>query len=198
MIRIDINKGDLVNVERMLDGIKNGAPKVLVRSLNKTLTGVKTDASAEIRAIITAKKSVVDKTFRTVKATVTELSALFESKGKPLPLIDYSVRQVQAGVSVQVKRATARSVIKGAFIATVKSGHKGAFWREWHGEKQPKRKIAYGKLPKIYRLPVKQLYGPRIPDILSNEPVIAVVLKKAGERLHTNIEHELSYELSKL
>lgn len=196
--QIRINPDDLAKVNSMLAGVKNAAPTVMVRSLNKTLTGVRTDASTEIRAIITAKKSAVDETFRIVRATATQMSALFESKGKPLPLIDFGARQTTKGVSVQVKRSSPRAVVERAFIRTTKSGHKGVYWREWHEGRQPKRKIAYARLPKSYRLPMQELFGPRVPDILSNEPVMAAVLKKAGDRLHTNIEHELNYELIKL
>lgn len=195
---IKVNPDDLANVERMLDGVKNAAPVVLVRALNLTLTGVRTDASTEIRAIITAKKSAVDETFRITKATQTQLSALFESEGAPLPLIDFSARQTTKGVSVQVKRTSPRTVVERAFIQTMKSGHKGVFWRTWHGDRKPKRPIAYARMPKTYRLPMTERFGPRVPDILGDEPVMAVVLKKAEDRLHTNIEHELNYELSKL
>jgi hypothetical protein len=37
-----------------------------------------------------------------------------------------------------------------------------------------------------------------VPDILENQPVMSVVLTKAGDRMHKNIERELNYELSKL
>jgi hypothetical protein len=208
MITIQINQADLDRVKTMLRGIDNVAPKVLSRAINDTLAGVKTDASTEIRNIITAKKSAVDGTFRTVKATVTQFSGLFESKGKPLPLIDFSARQTKAGVSVQVKKKNPRTVLTGAFIAAVRTkeqaaagstGHQGVFWRVYRGGvKGPVKKIAYGRLPRKYRLPIKQLFGPRIPDILGDEPVMAVVLKKADDRLHKNMDKELNYELSKL
>lgn len=207
MIEIRINQADVDKIRTMLAGIKDAAPKTMVRALNTTLTGVKTDASAEIRNVITAKKAAVDGTFRIVRATVTQMSGLFESKGKPLPLIDFAARQTKSGVSVQVRKDRPRSVVEGAFIATVRTkaqaaqeitGHKGVFWRQWHGSKSPKKKIAYGKLPKRFRLPIAQLFGPRVPDILSNAPVMANVLAKAEERLHKNMERELNFELSKL
>lgn len=199
MITIALNPNDLAKVNRLLGDMKNAVPKVLVRSLNKTLTGVKTDASTAIRAVINAKKATVDASFRTVNATAAILTAHFESKGKPLPLIEFSARQTQQGVSVQVLKNTPRTVVAGAFIQTIqRSGHKGVFWRVWHGAKQPKRKLAYGKLPAKFRLPIKERFGPRVPDILSNEPVMQTVLTKANERLHTNIEHELNYELMRM
>lgn len=199
-ITIKINPEDLKKVERMLGDIQGMVPKVISRSINDTLSGVKTDASSEIRTVITLKKSTVDATFRTVKANTTHLSGLFESKGSPVPLIEYGARATKTGVSVQVKKGNPRSLIKGAFIATMKSGHTGVFWRQWHQavSKPTNKKIPYGKLPKRYRLPIAQRYGPRVPDILENQPVMSVVLTKAGDRMHKNIERELNYELSKL
>lgn len=199
MMTIQINQDDIAKVKRMMDGVKDGAARVMMRSINKTLTGVKTDASTEVRAVITAKKSAVDATFKTTSATLTQMSGRFESTQKAMPLIDFSTSQTQKGVSVQVRKDRPRKVIPGAFQQTMKSGHKGVFWREYKGEKPAvKKKIAYGALPKRYRLPIKQLYGPRVPEILGNDAVMAPVLVKAGDRLKTNIEHELNYELSKL
>ena len=50
--RIEINKQDLAKVESAMTGIKNGYKKVLVRSLNKTITGVRTDAVREIGKLL--------------------------------------------------------------------------------------------------------------------------------------------------
>lgn len=209
MITIKINAEDMAKVKKMLAGIPGAADRVCMRAINDGLAGMKTDASTEIRAEINLTKSVVDATFKTVKASVTSLSGVFTSTGKPVPLIEYGARQTTKGVSVQVKRGNPRSVIPGTFIAVVRSkqqmdqgieGHKGVFWRVWH-ERQRKpfnRNFPYGKLPKKYRLPIVQRYGPRVPDILSNEPVMAAVLKKADDRMHVNIERQINYELSKL
>lgn len=200
MITIKINAEDMAKVKKALAGIPDAADRVCMRAINDGLAGMKTDASTEIRAEINLTKSVVDATFKTVKASVTSLSGVFTSTGKPVPLIEYGARQTTKGVSVQVKRSNPRSVVVGAFIATMKSGHKGVFWREWHQaiRKPVNRNIPYGKLPKQYRLPIAQRFGPRVPDILSNEPVMTAVLKKADDRMHTNIDRQINYELSKL
>lgn len=209
MITIKINAEDMAKVKKMLAEIPGAADRVCMRAINDGLVGMKTDASAEIRSEIVLKKSAVDATFKTIKASVTSLLGVFSSTGKPVPLIEYGARQTAKGVSVHVKQANPRSVIPGTFIAVVRSkqqmdqgieGHKGVFWRVWH-ERQRKpfnRNFPYGKLPKKYRLPIVQRYGPRVPDILSNEPVMAAVLKKADDRMHANIERQINYELSKL
>lgn len=214
---IKINEADLQRVQDMLGEIKGLPERVAVRALNKTLTGVKTDASAEIRAVITAKKAAVDETFKISKASTGNMKASISSTGKPLALIDYSARQTTKGVSVQVRKDRSRKIVPGAFIATMKSGHTGVFWREWHGNKGKLNKtetaisrsgyvwnsktgrfIPIAALPREYRLKIKERYGPRVPDIMSNEPVMKAILAKAGDRLHNNLTHETDYELSKL
>jgi len=197
---IKIDESDLQRVTDMLGGIKGLPERVTVRALNKTLTGVKTDSSAEIRTVVTAKKAAVDETFKIQKASTGNMTASISSTGKPLALIDYSSWQTKKGVSVQVRKDHTRKIVPGAFIATMKSGHEGVFWREWHGgtKKPVDQKMVYGKLPKKYRLPMKERYGPRVPDIMSNDPVMKNILSKAGDRLHSNLVHETDYEFSKL
>lgn len=205
MIKISIDPIDKAKVRRMFFEMQTTADKVISRSLNKTLTGVKTDASTEIRKELNAKKAAVDETFKMDKATTKKLTASIESTGKPLALIDFvGTRQTTKGVSVLIKKGRSRTIIPRAFIATTEYGHKGVshkgvFWRKWHGPKRPKNsRIRYGALPHKFRLPVKERFGPRVPDIFSNSQVMDAVLEKAGNRLHANINHELEYELGKL
>ncbi len=203
LFTIKINEAQLADVKTMLRGMDKLANTVIVRAMNKTLTGVKTDASTEIRKEITATKKVVDATFVISKATASAngfTGGSIRSTGRPLPLISFSARQTKLGVSVQVKRNRSRKVIPGTFIATMKSAHKGVFWREWHGggKASPKKKIPYGRLPREYRLPIAERFGPRVPDILSNEPIMKSVLDQADERMRKNLDHELSFEMSKL
>lgn len=207
MDAIRINPKDLEEVRKTLRFLSGDeARKALARSINKTLTGVKTDASVEVRKIITAKKSAVDQTFKTSKVNMNNLTASFRSTGRPLPLINYAPKQTSAGVSVQVKKDRPRKVIPRTFIATVRTakqkelgfaGHKGVFWRKRHDKTLSKkgRFFAAGTLPAKYRLPIEQLFGPRIPDIMSNKPVFDKLQKAAGERLLKNTEREVDFLL---
>jgi hypothetical protein len=99
-----------------------------------------------------------------------------------------------------VRKDRTAKIVPGTFIATMKSGHKGVFWREWHDQvKKPKDKnMVYGRLPQMYRLKIKERSGPRVPDIMGNDPVMKIILAKAEVRLHNNLEHELEYEMSKM
>jgi len=201
---IQINQEDMKAVRGMLDGIEKSISLVTMRSINKTLTGVKTDASSAIREKLNVKKSAVDETFKITKATTLNLAAKFQSTGKPLSLTDFiGTRQVKKGVSVQVRKDKSRTILQRGFIATMKSGHEGVFWRDWQWHNKPSAKlnrfIPYARLPKIYRLPIQEGYAPRVPDYLGDKgPIMKTVLTKANERLHNNLEHELDFELSKL
>ena len=199
-IRIDIDENDLREVRRAFSGMEKIASKVVTRALNKTLTGVKTDASAAIREVLTAKKKAVDETFKIKKASGKDMSAYIASTGKPIPLISFAHQPTKAGIRIQVRRQSAKKLWPGTFKKQLKSGHQGIFQREYHATpRQPVRPgFPYGKLPREYRLPMKEKFGPRAPDILSNQPVMSKVIKQAQERLHKNIEHEMKFEMSKL
>lgn len=212
-ITLKFNEGDVANVKAMLRGLDNIVPIVMSRAINDTLAGVKTDASTEIRSIITATKTVVDKAMKTNKSVPSYLQGSVEISGTPLPLIAYAARQTLKGVSVQVRKDRPRVVIPKTFIATVRTegqrdivgfeGHEGVFWRKWHagtgksGKNMSKK--AWKKFGLGYRLPIEQRFGPRIPDYLGDQgPAMANVLAKADDRMHKALDKELNYELSKL
>lgn len=217
---IKVSETDKLKVQAMFTDMKNIAGKVMSRAINKTLPGVKTDASSAIRAVLNVKKSTVDKTFKTTNATPINLSASFRSTGEPIPLIGVNyVRQTAKGVSVKIQKDKRAKVIPSAFIATMKSGHRGVMRRNWSQGAQGKmgkidsainrsgyiwsaklnRYISIAWLPKEYRLPIEERFAPRVPDYLGDKgPIMQTVLDKASERLHKKLEHELNYELSKI
>lgn len=200
-IKVKIDRSDLAAVDAAMSGIKNGYKKILVRSLNKTITGVRTDAVSKIRKEITPKAKIIRDTFKLDKANYTKMTASVKSTGWPIPLIDYKARAVKRGVTFQVRQAASRSLLPGAFIAIMTSGHKGVFWREYrdtHHAGIIKKKVRYGALPVQYRLPIRQRYGPAVPTIMESEKVMKPILKKAGDRLSKEIDHQLEFEMSKL
>jgi len=198
-LSLDIDRMSLLNAQTALRKIPKGIERVTVRAVNKTLTGVRTDSVREIQKVITPKASVIRKEISIQKATVARPSGRVESRGKPLGLAHYRARQTKKGVTVQVKKQNRRKLVKGAFMATPK-GAKNVFWRYYHtGRPKPVRQgFPYGRLPAEYRLPVQRLTGPAIPDVMGDARVFNEIEKKAGLRLKTNFDHELSYMLRKL
>jgi hypothetical protein len=72
---------------------------------------------------------------------IAGMSWAVDVSGEPVPLVAYPYRQTKQGVSVEVNRGK-RTLLKGAFVATLKSGHVGVFRRQ-------------GKA----RLPIEELRG---------------------------------------
>jgi len=196
---VNVSKTDLAEVERTMTGIKNGYPKVVSRSLNRTLTGVRTDAVKEIGKVITPRAKTIRSTFTIKKASFRNLTAAVKSTGGPLPLIEYKARATKKGVTVQVKKKSSRSLWPGAFIATMPSGHKGIFSRKkppYRTNRSPK--LPWKRFPRKFRLEIHEQFGPRVPDIMENAEVINPILQKAWDRLLRELNHQIDFELSKL
>jgi len=201
---VKINESDLINVKDILADIKGAGDRVIVRATNKTFAGVRTDASREIGNILNAQKSAIDDTFKITKMSTVNSPAMIESTGDPVALINFkNTRQTKQGVSVQVRKDKPRQIIVGAFIAKMKSSHKGVFWRVDENYKAPlKDKLVKKPCNKrrkimVQRLQIQELYAPRIPDYLGKDPIITIVLNNTGNRLSDNLNHETDFELSK-
>jgi hypothetical protein len=197
---IRFKRSDFAKAHIALAGVKNGVPRVMMRAINKTIAGVRTDAVKEISGEITATQKVIRGRFVIRKATMANQGGEVITTGRPLGLIHFKARQTKKGVSVQVKCKSKRTLLKHAFIAVTKGGAKNVFWRKWKEPRTTGRGIigAPARLPECYRLPLERLTGPRVQDIFDDPPIMAAVLKKAQERLDKNFTHETDYMLSKL
>lgn len=164
--------------------------KATVRALNKTGGVARTAASREIRqaGYNIAAKSVKDH-IELKRARPGELRATVRASGRPMPLIAFGARQTRAGVSVKVKEG--RKLIKGAFIATMPTGHKGVFNRVGNRHKRVRRdgRVTWSGLP------IKEMYGPSVPAAFRNRVVQDALQRVARARFPAIFEHELRYLL---
>jgi hypothetical protein len=123
--------------------------------------------------------------------------------GEPVPLVAYPHRVVgkrgdiirgaggrfasgsgaasrsRNGVSVEVNRGK-RTLLKGAFVASMRSGHEGVFRRE-------------GKA----RLPIEELRGSRPVDALLHEGESEAVAARGGRSFAATLERLLPIEIEK-
>ena len=200
-----IDQESLAEARRLLRGMDSLVERVTIRAIKKTLKSVGAAAAREIAKEVNVRVGEVKKTFSYVVPRPGDVSAAFVASGKSMPLAAFSVRKTKAGVSVQVKRQSGRKQVKHAFMATMPiygkgmvvvqageagrgsgGGHVGVFWRREQGGKR------------AGRLPLHELYGPSIADILSNDNVLEPVLSSSGEILDKNFAHELAFEVSRL
>lgn len=200
-----MDKTTLAEAQRALSEIKNGTATAMYRAINRALDGVSTDAAKVIATEVNLTQKIIKGDFSTYKATPDKIAGTFRSRGRPVALIHYGASQVGTGVSVRIKKDRPRKVIAYAFIATMKSGHQGVFQRttDKKGTGTPIGSTGKlllndpGKWPRQYRLPIKELFGPRVEDIFENKPVMDETLDKAAIRLNERFEHEVEYLLER-
>jgi hypothetical protein len=183
----------------LLDGLRtDGGTKAHVLAVNKTLTGVRTDATAEVYKKLNLTKTRIRQDITTTRATYGNPAGRLIARGKPVGLISFSgTRAVKKGVSVLVRRDATRKILPHAFIATAKTAQ-NVWWRGWTGPRQPVRPtINYARLPRQYRHPIHRLTGPRIEDILADPEVMYTVEDKGWDRYQKNIDYEVQRVLDR-
>jgi hypothetical protein len=185
--KVQIDSSSLAEVNSLLLGISDGARKVLVNSLNETVKKGKKVCVDTINSVVTLKKTPMNKEIRYNLASLNQaaINASITATGKRQKLINYSVQQTQKGVSVQIYRNKPREIIKTAFIATMKSGHKGVYERKTsqRGKGTPTGKLEtrWGALPRQYRLPIEELYSQSVEDWFGHAEIMQQILFQLGE-----------------
>ena len=203
-LSVTINQSDIANIKHMLGELSKAGDTVIKQAVNRTLTGVRTDATNEVSKVVTPTKTAIRKTMTLTKMTAKDGNAIFKCKGKPLNLIHFKARQTQKGVTVQVLRSEGRKLIPHAFKTKLKNELVAI--RQYKGQRKKWVKKGgshkwYGALPTKYRFPnthLRFLTSLSIPDVLGHKPTIDEVLRLAGPRLEKNLNYRLNYELSKL
>ncbi len=200
-LSVKMDQGDIAKVKLMLGVLNPAVGRVIQQSINRTLAGVRTDATNEVSNVITPTKTKIRGTITVNKMTVSGGNAFVKCTGGPLNLINFKANPTNKGVTVQVKKSGGRSLIKHAYIATMKNGQKLVMWRKYEGTRanwdKPNKK-KYGAFPKKYRFPGKALTSMAIPDVMGHGPTMAEILRLGGDRLKKNLNDRLNYELSKM
>ncbi|AIW41790.1 phage tail protein [Paenibacillus sp. FSL M8-0228] len=154
-------------------------------SVNRATQRSKTELGRKIRERYVIKQSEATKTVTVRKAAGTGMSSEIKTKGKTIPLINFSVNPKQRParpktVKAGVLRGSPRKPLKRAFISNM-GGHTGVFERV--GKK---------------RLPVRELRGPAVPEMANNEEVVTHVQEVYADEMNKRMPHELNRLLGRL
>lgn len=189
-VGIQVNEAQLNDIKKRLGNLKNKAPTVLYRAINRAVRKAKTEAKDAANEEYFIAKGNIEKTLRITKASRSKLSAELTSRGGPIALTKFkvspghAVKRTKKGkpspkaYKAAVKRDSGLKPLSGdpkAFFATMGSGHDGMM------ERVSSR-----------RLPLKQLYGPAVPSMIKNEEVIEKIQKEATETLEKRIDAEIN------
>lgn len=187
-VRVDVR--DVVEAFRKL---RAEAPRPIMRAVNRTMQQVQTVAVRELSRDTGLPQHEIRRgrgegaryrgqpAMVLHKATVGDLRASLVVVGDRIPLIRFRARGPEPsrgkgrGVTYHLGRLGTRRA-RHAFIATMRSGHRGVFLRT-----------------STSRLPIVQLYGPSLPRVfaLKEREMRAV----AEQRMPMNLTHEIEFLL---
>ena len=199
-IEVSIDQTDLENRLERLREVKNGAPRALMRALNRTLTGMGTDAAKETSAQYVIKQKDVKANLNKSRANMSNLSIVMRSKGRPIRLVKFKTkpnkRPGQRGgqpAFAQVKRDGGGGRIPGSFMANFQAGkdsHKGLFVRTGKFAKMKR-----GRHQGQRREQIRQLHGPGVVQMLRQEDVRSAIQTNATGRFNKQLDHEIKHLL---
>lgn len=162
---------DAAGVRRALAGLSDAtSSRAIVRALNRAVDAGKTEAVKLTREELNLKAADVRESISVRKAGASLARAEIVIAPKPVPLIDYGARQTKTGVTVKVKRGGGRSLVRHAFVATMRSGHRGVFSRTPKGGGAASR-----------RLPIRELFSTSVRQLFKRRSAVDRVTKRAAE-----------------
>jgi hypothetical protein len=143
--------------------MKRVVSQVVSKAGSTALRDMRSEASKRVRAMKRIMGKYISRAITMRRPTAGDRSFALDISGAPIPLVAYPYRQTKQGVSVEVNRGK-RTLVKGSFVATLKSGHEGIFQR-------------IGKA----RLPIKELLGSRPVDALLHRGEAAAVAERGSK-----------------
>lgn len=158
------------------------ARRALRKAGATALRDMKSEASKRIRHMKRLKSRYITRAISLKRAkgsTIADMSWALDVSGEPVPLTAYPHRQTKRGVTVEVNRGK-RTLVKGSFVATLKSGHEGVFRRK-------------GKA----RLPIEELRGSRPVDALLHKGEADAVAVRGAKSFAETFTRVLPLEIGK-
>lgn len=177
MITIDADK--IKEVEEQLGSFRNKAPSAIARALNRAAQNARTNAVKKAREGYQIKASDIRSTIKITSANKNTLGALVKSTGERIPLIKFKVSPKDPRPKNPPK------MLKAAVKKTGLKGVVGAFVADINGNKVFQRT---GKS----RLPITQLFGPAVPQMLGSQDVRTFVESEAAKVFDQRLDHEIS------
>lgn len=192
MMRIEITVDDF----KLREGLRRPPENIVARALNRSMVWVHTRTVRAVAADLGVPQRRIDDRILLSPATPGRLTAVINVTGRRIPLVEFGARETARGVTYRIG-GQGRSLADRAFIATMKSGHRGVF----------RRLTAAGPLPKVGkraerqraarlmvgRLPIYELFGPSVPRVAVETRIHDRVREAAATVFPKNLEHEMNF-----
>lgn len=194
MIETRIEVHGFRQVQQRLGVLEAKTTSVIANAINRTTTNIKKTMAQETSQRYNIASGAVKKTIITQRATRENLSGAAVSRSSPIALSKFKVnpnrpvsysrgRPSPKVYKVSVKKGStpkALDIAPKAFIAIMKSGHHGVFRRFSDA-----------------RFPIRQLFGPSVPQMIQNEKSMERIGKEAESTLQKRIDAEVENILRK-
>ena len=184
MASIDVRVEGRDALQRALQQLGTDAERAVVRALNKTLTSVATVAVRGLSREAGLTQKVIRSAVALTRAAEGRPQAIMQVTGRRIPLIAFGARGPEPsrgrgpGVTARVPGG-GTALYRSAFIATMRSGHRGVFKRA----------------PGARRLPIREQFGPSLKEIFLRANLYAACVARAEEALPPNLRHEVEFLL---
>jgi len=181
LIEIKFSEKKLQAIRQTLSGVKGAIPKVMSHAVNRTAESARTQIVRRLASLVNLKQKIIRDSVALSKASYRNWVATVGINTKRIPLINFGARQNKKGLSYIINKTSGRKQIKSAFIATMSSGHRGAFKR-----KGPDR------------LPIMELRGPSLGEFFRRAPTLTrQITREAYRNLERNIDTQVALILKR-
>lgn len=185
MLSIKTNITKFINTE--LRDMKNAVNKATLSATTKAAQQGATQGKQAVRETYNIPAAELNKATKIVSATANDPTAKIRVTGKKISLDKYKPkwrRSNTEGATVEIIKGR-RVVMPGkvgnkTFMATMKSGHKGIFFRINKG------KSTHEDRP--YSLPIEERKGPSAPDLMRSRRAVEAI------RLYVKTNYERLYD----
>jgi hypothetical protein len=157
-------------------------------ALKRGIISARAELSTRLNKEIGVRVKVIKTHLDLTQPTIENLVATLRISGRPVPAIEYRAKQTPKGVTFTA--GSSRAFLKGAFLATMKTGHRGVYSRS-----RPSRSRK-GKPRSSPALPIFERFGPPLSVVaLRSGEMLPAVLAVGQESFRKNLAHELQRRL---
>jgi len=199
-IAIKLNRRQMDQVRLIPRGMYRHIPDAVVRALLDAGKQTVTYTNRLIRSRYNLRLARVKRGLSYTKASWRwgKANAAVIAKGRPINLASFGARQTRRGVSVLVKKARGRRLlVSRVFMPPAKgwvsAGRSGGFYMGQTGNK-----TVFIRKRGAKRLPIRALYGPSVPGILSPDKPNADIYWKVRRRLRRILNRRLEHQLDRI
>jgi len=165
-MRINV-EANIKDISKKFRNTEKDLMKGIVASLNKAVDYGFTEAKRYLVGKYTLISSDVARVIRKYKANKNKLSASlianekrlgFSDVNKRLKSAKWKAKQTASGVGAEVKRGS-KTQLKHAFVATMKSGHRGVFELQKDKGKKEYKRLINNRVYTVKAYPIKEIVG---------------------------------------